>query len=838
MGKTTTIGAMPRLVGYKPRKSQNMATGSNSADIEAHECWLHMQKGDDMTKLAGHGKSRKPQLKKFFLDDDRLSITYKPTKKKHIRYEIAQITDVLSGDDVKETLGDLAKKYSLDTCISVKFGADRSLDLVAKSVDTANLWLVGLQTLINNQNTIEKDKVLRQKWLIDAFEKFDKNKDGELGLSEVTKLLNALNVNITPKTIKKRFREANTEGEQAGAEAALNKEEFAEFFKAIATRDEIVEIMNKFASGKAHMNVEDLQKFLYKQGVKEVSKQYCDIIISTYEPTEEGQRDKQLGIDGLTNYLLSKEGDIFDTAHDKVYQDMRQPLSHYFIASSHNTYLMEDQLKGPSSVDAYINAFNKGCRCVELDCWDGDNGDPIVYHGHTLTSKIKFKDIIQAVAEHAFKVSDYPVILSLENHCNIENQRKIAEHLENILGDKLFKDPVDTALTSLPSPESLKGKVLIKGKKLKPEQEMAAVEEDDGTVSDEDEAADIEQEDLAAAREGEVTDGPSTSSASRPAKKKRSNSLRRSFRAVGRAVSKASKSKTAKESKEKKVKLAKELSRCVNYISSVGFKNFEHSKENAKFYQMSSFVESKVATLAQNKAAGFVEYNTRQLSRTYPAGSRVDSSNYNPQVAWNVGCQIVALNYQTDGEYMHLNQGRFRENKRAGYVLKPAYMRNPDIKFNPNNPKSCPGVKKKLLIIQVISGQQLPKPQGSSSKGEVIDPYVEVKIYGVNSDSADFKTKVIKDNGFNPVWNEEIKKLLYVPELAMLRFCVYDEDVGKDDFIGQFSLPITSLRTGYRHIHLLDIKGEPLPHASLFVHVMLEDASGFKETPTRQRKKR
>ncbi|EDO38229.1 predicted protein, partial [Nematostella vectensis] len=665
-----------------------------------------------------------------------------------------------------ETLGDLAKKYSLDTCISVKFGADRSLDLVAKSVETANLWLVGLQTLINNQSKCT--------WLIDAFEKFDKNKDGELGLSEVTKLLNALNVNITPKTIKKRFRVS----EQAGAEAALNKEEFAEFFKAIATRDEIVEIMNKFTSGKAHMNVEDLQKFLYKQGVKEVSKQYCDIIISTYEPTEEGQRDKQLGIDGLTNYLLSKEGDIFDTAHDKVYQDMRQPLSHYFIASSHNTYLMEDQLKGPSSVDAYINAFNKGCRCVELDCWDGDNGDPIVYHGHTLTSKIKFKDIIQAVAEHAFKVSDYPVILSLENHCNIENQRKIAEHLENILGDKLFKDPVDTALTSLPSPESLKGKVLIKGKKLKPEQEMAAVGEDDGTVSDEDEAADIEQEDLAAAREGE-------------------------------------------ESKEKKVKLAKELSRCVNYISSVGFKNFEHSKENAKFYQMSSFVESKVATLAQNKAAGFVEYNTRQLSRTYPAGSRVDSSNYNPQVAWNVGCQIVALNYQTDGEYMHLNQGRFRENKRAGYVLKPAYMRNPDIKFNPNNPKSCPGVKKKLLIIQVISGQQLPKPQGSSSKGEVIDPYVEVKIYGVNSDSADFKTKVIKDNGFNPVWNEEIKKLLYVPELAMLRFCVYDEDVGKDDFIGQFSLPITSLRTGYRHIHLLDIKGEPLPHASLFVHVML-----------------
>ncbi len=61
-----------------------------------------------------------------------------------------------------------------------------------------------------------------------------------------------------------------------------------------------------------------------------------------------------MSVDGFLMYLTSPEGSIFNPEQQDLFQDMSQPLAHYYISSSHNTYLMEDQLKGPSSVEAYI----------------------------------------------------------------------------------------------------------------------------------------------------------------------------------------------------------------------------------------------------------------------------------------------------------------------------------------------------------------------------------------------------------------------------------------------------------------------------------------------------
>ena len=68
-------------------------------------------------------------------------------------------------------------------------------------------------------------------------------------------------------------------------------------------------------------------------------------------------------------------------------------------------------------------------RPQELDCWDGADGEPVIYHGHTYTSKILFSEVCDAIAEWAFAASPYPVILSLENHCGLRQQSSLARGL-------------------------------------------------------------------------------------------------------------------------------------------------------------------------------------------------------------------------------------------------------------------------------------------------------------------------------------------------------------------------------------------------------------------------
>ena len=225
---------------------------------------------------------------------------------------------------------------------------------------------------------------------------------------------------------------------------------------------------------------------------------------------------------------------------------------------------------------------------------------------------------------------------------------------------------------------------------------------------------------------------------------------------------------------------------------------------------MSSFAENTALSYLKTQAIEFVNYNKRQLSRIYPKGTRADSSNFLPQIFWNAGCQMVALNFQTSDLPMQLNQGKFEYNGGCGYLLKPDFMRRKDRIFDPFAESPVDGVIAAQCSVRVISGQFL-----SDKK---VGTYVEVDMYGLPTDTIrkEFRTRMVPANGLNPVYNEEpfVFRKVVLPDLAVLRIAVYHEN---NKMLGQRILPLDGLQAGYRHISLRTEGNFPMSLPMLFI---------------------
>ncbi|XP_047577008.1 1-phosphatidylinositol 4,5-bisphosphate phosphodiesterase delta-4 [Lutra lutra] len=746
---------------------------------------LLMQKGTLMRKVRS--KSWK-KLRYFRLQDDGMTVwharqaggTAKPT------FSISDVESVREGQE-SELLRSLAEELPLEQGFTIVFHGRRSnLDLVANSAEEAKIWMQGLQLLVDFVTGMDQQERLDQ-WLSDWFQRGDKNQDGRMSFQEVQRLLHLMNMKMDQEYAFQLFQAADM-----SESGTLEGQEFVEFYKALTKRTEVQELFENFSADGQKLTLLEFVDFLQEE--QKEGERASDLaleLIDRYEPSDSGKLRHVLSMDGFLNYLCSKDGDIFNPTCLPVYQDMTQPLNHYYINSSHNTYLVGDQLYGQSSVEGYIRALKRGCRCVEVDIWDGPSGEPIVYHGHTLTSRIPFKDVVATVAQYAFQTSDYPVILSLENHCSWEQQQVMAYHLTEILGEQLLSTTLDGLLpTQLPSPEELRRKILVKGKKLR------TLEED---LEEEEEEEELECE---LEREQEAD-----------------TELEAQLESESQELSPRSKDK--KKEKKSKPILCPSLSALVVYLKSVSFHSFTHSREHYRFYETSSFSEAKARSLIKEAGNEFVQHNAWQLSRVYPSGLRTDSSNYNPQELWNAGCQMVAMNVQTAGLEMDICDGFFRQNGGCGYVLKPYFLRDAQSSFHPERPISP--FKAQTLLIQVISGQQLPK-EDTSKERSIVDPLVRVEIFGVRPDKSRQETSYVENNGFNPYWGQTLSFQVLVPQLALLRFVVEDYNrKSRNDFIGQYTVPWSCMQQGYRHVHLLSKDGISLHPASIFVHISIQE---------------
>uniref|UniRef100_A0A8C9CXI4 Phosphoinositide phospholipase C n=1 Tax=Phocoena sinus TaxID=42100 RepID=A0A8C9CXI4_PHOSS len=727
-----------------------------------------MLRGSRLCKI----RSRTWQKERLYrLQEDGLSVWFQrriPRAPSQHIFFVQHIEAVREGHQ-SEGLRRFGGAFEPSRCLTIAFkGRRKNLDLAAPTAEEAQRWVRGLAKLRARLDAMSQRDT--HTWIHFYLHRADSNQDSKMSFKEIKNLLRMVNVDMNDMYAYSLFKECDRSNNEW-----LEGPEIEEFLQRLLKRPELEEIFHRYSGEDRVLSTPELLEFLEDQGEDGATLAHAQQLIHTYELNETAKQHELMTLDGFMMYLLSPEGGCPEPAHTCVFQDMNQPLAHYFISSSHNTYLTDSQIGGPSSTEAYVRAFAQGCRCVELDCWEGPGGEPVIYHGHTLTSKILFRDVIQAVRDHAFTLSPYPVILSLENHCGLEQQAAMARHLHTILGDMLVTQLLDSQNPEeLPSPEQLKGRVLVKGKRL-----PAARNEDGRILSDREEDNEDEDEERGGG-------GPRAEAAGERAWLGQSP---RSCRPLA-VYCWASRLRTPAPCPQPRPQPC----------------------------QVSSLSERKAKKLIREAGNSFIRHNACQLTRVYPLGLRMNSANYNPQEMWNSGCQLVALNFQTPGYEMDLNAGRFLINGQCGYVLKPACLRQRDTTFDPE----CPGPPRTTFTIQVLTAQQLPK-LNAEKPNSIVDPLVRIEIHGVPADCACKETNCVPNNGFNPRWGQTLQFQLRAPELVLVRFVVEDYDAtSPNDFVGQFTLPLSSLKQGYRHIHLLSKDGASLSPATLFVHICIQ----------------
>uniref|UniRef100_A0AAQ4Q2M7 1-phosphatidylinositol 4,5-bisphosphate phosphodiesterase n=1 Tax=Gasterosteus aculeatus aculeatus TaxID=481459 RepID=A0AAQ4Q2M7_GASAC len=755
--------------------------------------------------------------------------------------------------------------------------------MVAESPDTARKWIEGLRSVIHNfkANNVCPMTCLKKHWMRMCFLT---NVNGKIPVRGITRTF------ASGKTEKGIFQALKDLGLPSGKNDEIEPSDFTyDIFylltQKICPRTDIEELFKKINGNKTdYLTVDQLVSFLNENQrdprLNEILFPFYDPkramqIIEKYERDEELKKKACMSSDGFCRYLMSDENAPVFLDRLELYQDMEQPLAHYFISSSHNTYLNGRQFGGKSSVEMYRQVLLSGCRCVELDCWDGKGEDqePIITHGKAMCTDILFKDVIQAIKETAFVTSDYPVILSFENHCSKPQQYKMAKYCEEIFGDFLLKQPLENypieAGRPLPSPNDLKRKILIKNKRLKPEVEQKQLEafkkhmeagetntpaiimgeeNEEDTENGEKEAEDKDLNSEAVSSLSEATAEKEANSVSKSNAVSLTKDERNSIKKVpddeatemseateatdATDISEASdqdnNKKAVEEPEDSEEALIAQytyvgattnihpwLSAMVNYAQPVKFQSFDVAEERNIHHNMSSFNESVGLGYLKTNAIEFVNYNKRQMSRIYPKGGRVDSSNYMPQIFWNAGCQMVSLNFQTPDLAMQLNQGKYEYNGSCGYLLKPDFMRRSDRMFDPFSETPVDGVIAATCSVQVFSGQFL-----SDKK---IGTYVEVDMYGLPTDTIrkEFRTRMVMNNGLNPAYNEEpfVFRKVILPDLAVLRIGVYDDN---NKLIGQRLLPLDGLQAGYRHISLRNEGNKPLSLPTIFCQIILK----------------
>ncbi|KAH9767099.1 phosphoinositide phospholipase C 2 [Citrus sinensis] len=570
------------------------------------------------------------------------------------------------------------------------------------------------------------------------------------------------------------------------------------FHVAASEAPDAVKSMFDQYSENGTMTVDHLHRFLIEvQKEDKASKEDAQAIIDSLRELKHLNifQRRGLNLEAFFKYLF---GDINPPlSPTPVHHDMTAPVSHYFIYTGHNSYLTGNQLNSDCSDVPIIRALQKGVRVIELDIWPNSKKDNVdVLHGGTMTAPVELIKCLRSIKEYAFVASEYPVVITLEDHLTPDLQAKVAEMVTQTLGEILFT-PGSECLKEFPSPESLKRRIIISTKP--PKEYLEAKEE----------------------KEKENDSQRGKGSADEEAWGKEVPNLKSLNSACDKDDFDGGVDNDEEDSDDKSQhNEAPEYRKLIAIHAGKpkgGLK--ECLKVDPDKVRRLSLSEQQLENAVGTYGNDIVRFTQRNLLRIYPKGIRVDSSNYNPLIGWSHGAQMVAFNMQGHGRSLWLMHGMFKANGGCGYVKKPNFL----LQTGPHNEVFDPKVKlpvKKTLKVTVYMGEgwYYDFPHTHFDAYSPPDFYARVGIAGVPADTVMKKTKTLEDNWI-PSWNEEFEFPLSVPELALLRIEVHEYDMSeKDDFGGQTCLPVSELKQGIRAVPLHDRKGERYKSVKLLMH--------------------
>ncbi|KIO30109.1 hypothetical protein M407DRAFT_69612 [Tulasnella calospora MUT 4182] len=851
-----------------------------------------LQQGTRMKKIS----AKKGITNRVFrLDAEQGQILWNSNKGGII--EIENIREMRAGADARNYREQLKISEEEEprwiTIVYTCDGKFKTLHVVAPETQMFRMWVSTLRTLyalrrelMSGLGSSERRELV---WQRQYWKGADASGDSKLNFDEVQKMCHRLNIYPSKTELKKQFDEADSDND-----GLLDFTDFQKFVKALKARPDIERLFQLYAPSGT-MEYVAFENFMQKTQMSDLSGEELNKIFKKYAgttaseqssppppstapapasgaieqkmeglaisssaaaatttPAPESTKPTVLSLAGFTSFLLSSDNMAFTEKQGKIWQDMTRPISEYYISSSHNTYLVGNQLVGESTTEGYIRALLQGCRSVELDIWDGDK-EPCVYHGKTLTSKVSVRDISKAIAKYAFVASPYPLILSAEIHCKVEQQDMVAQIMREEFGDLLVTGPLpgreheaEKGVTDLPSPEELRGRILLKAKKL--------------FVAD---GVPMESKPVTVDAESSTTETSTTSASENEGGREK----RESFPTIAKARGLISMVKEKVSIRRKpragpsdpgKARISAHLAALLIYTVGVKCRGI-NKKEVYDPVHLFSLSERTANKIMKLNMTDLIKHNRTHVVRIYPAGTRLKSSNYEPHRYWAAGAHLVAINWQTaDLGYM-INYAMFQRNGGCGMVLKPEPLRIKD--------KQSLGTRTKhFLDVTVVSAQQLPRPKDSGGREKmgrsIVDPVVQVSVHipdwttepflpdnqgsavsyspatnatrvGGPSDvssarAVSAKTRVVMDNGFNPVWEQELSipfdLVGGMKDLVFVRFEVRDKSEDSDNAIGVYVTSLGSLKLGYRHLPLHDQQMSQYLFSTLFVKVGIRDA--------------